>query len=613
MTYRIEKIKRINTTANRKSLSAQEKVRINSAYALRVFINSVLLCIAVSACDNEHSTPDSTTEDDTELLLPVPGKNDVVVSLSIAPAHPVVMIGDQLQAVASAIYSNGAVENVTGLVTWRSDSDNILSFASKEKSNAIFMALSVGKTGIIATYNDLVSHTQVRVSPRSVEHAGPLAVSQVNPRYFTDGNGKVVYLTGSHTWANLQDSGEVDPPPVFDFSAYLDFLNSHHHNFFRLWTWEQSRWTAEISGDYWFSPMPFTRTGPGVGLDGKAKFDLTRYNQTYFDRMRERIVEAGKRGIYVSVMLFNGWSIEDKGLKLGNPWPGHPFNKANNINGIAGDLDHNGVGIEIHTLENPNVTAIQEAYVKKVIDTVNDLDNVMYEISNESKNISTQWQYHMITVIKQYEANKAKQHPVGMTYAWRYGKNADLFASPADWISPNRNGYLKNPRSASGEKVVLSDTDHLCGICGDGRWVWESFFRGLNPIFMDLYDGSAIGVGAHGHDAGLPVWEDLRKQMGYSLDYARRIDLQAMLPRAELVSTGYCLAKVAETDAEYLVYLPKGKTVSVDLSGSKGTVSVEWFEPQTGRYISLAGVEAGKVRNFNAPFKGQAILYLYQD
>ena len=30
------------------------------------------------------------------------------------------------------------------------------------------------------------------------------------------------------------------------------------------------------------------------------------------------------------------------------------------------------------------ITAIQEAYAKKVIDTVNDLDNVLYEISNES-------------------------------------------------------------------------------------------------------------------------------------------------------------------------------------------------------------------------------------
>src|SRR5262249_3563482 len=36
---------------------------------------------------------------------------------------------------------------------------------------------------------------------------GPLRVCQPNPRYFADSTGKAVYLTGSHTWNNLQDMG----------------------------------------------------------------------------------------------------------------------------------------------------------------------------------------------------------------------------------------------------------------------------------------------------------------------------------------------------------------------------------------------------------------------
>jgi len=51
-------------------------------------------------------------------------------------------------------------------------------------------------------------------------------------------------------------------------------------------------------------------------------------------------------------MLFDGWSIERKG-QLGNPWQGHPFNKDNNINGIDGDLNNDGYGTEIHTLNVP--------------------------------------------------------------------------------------------------------------------------------------------------------------------------------------------------------------------------------------------------------------------
>ena len=77
-------------------------------------------------------------------------------------------------------------------------------------------------------------------------------------------------------------------------------------------------------------------------------------------------------------MLFNGFSIEGKGNVGGDPWQGHPFNPKNNVNGVDG-----GSSKAVHTLSNPAITAHQEAYVRKVIDTVNDLDNVLYEITNE--------------------------------------------------------------------------------------------------------------------------------------------------------------------------------------------------------------------------------------
>lgn len=31
---------------------------------------------------------------------------------------------------------------------------------------------------------------------------GPLRVSKVNPRSFTAGSGRAIYLTGQHTWAS---------------------------------------------------------------------------------------------------------------------------------------------------------------------------------------------------------------------------------------------------------------------------------------------------------------------------------------------------------------------------------------------------------------------------
>lgn len=77
-----------------------------------------------------------------------------------------------------------------------------------------------------------------------------------------------------------------------------------------------------------------------------------------------------------------------KGRKT-NPFTHHPFNKNNNINGIDGDPHGPGEGCLVHTLKAPKIT-LQKAYVQKVIDMVNDLDNVLYEITNESHNESVE-------------------------------------------------------------------------------------------------------------------------------------------------------------------------------------------------------------------------------
>lgn len=449
--------------------------------------------------------------------------------------------------------------------------------------------------------------TKIKAEPAT----GPLRILAANPRYFEDGSGRVTYLTGSHTWLNLQDGVLIDPPPPFDYLVWLDFLEAHHHNFFRLWVWEEAKWVTEWAAPYYFTPMPYQRTGPGNALDGKPKFDLAQFNPAYFDRLRERVVAADERGIYVAVMLFNGWSVAyPKGSHdLANPWIGHPFNAHNNINGVDGDPNHDNSGIETHELALPAITALQESYVRKVIDTINDLDNVLYEISNESHAASVAWQYHMVDLIHTYEAGKPKQHPVGMTAIFPDGDNRDLFASPAEWVSPN--GDIFTPPVRTGDKVIIADTDHLCGICGDRAWVWKSFTRGENPIFMDQYDDS-YKLNGGGYNMNNPNDVSLRQNLGYTRIFAERMNLAAMTPHGELCSSEYCLANPAQTGAEYLVYLPAGGNVTVDVSATAGELNSEWFNPETGETTNAGPVTGGASRAFTAPFAGDAVLYLYQ-
>jgi hypothetical protein len=490
--------------------------------------------------------------------------------------------------------------------------------------------------------------------------AGPLVVSEANPRYFTvksdnPADRRAVYLTGSHIWNNFHDglgpgSACADAPEQNDFGAYLEFLKAHSHNFIRLWRWEQFK--SQAAGGAFhlcMTPQPWPRTGPGTATDGKPKFDLSTFDPAYFGRLRERVIAAGTEGIYVAVMLFEGW-----GLHL-SPAPdnveGHPFHAANNVNGvgITSIVDYQVLPLD------PRVQGFQEAYIRKVVDTIHDLPNVLYEVANESAgdgrldeamaaalrltNLetgdSTQWQYWVIDVVKQYEQQMGYDtHPIGMTMQFPVANqtkvNAPLLASRADWISPGYDDeifaggghpmapgsppsrWFDDPPAGDGRKVVISDTDHFAPGKGDALWAWKSFVRGHHPILMDF---GIIDV-ANPLDPSLGVppydyYEAARYAMGATRRYAERMNLIDMVPRGDLASTGYALANPGK---EYLILHPSEAVDAFTVELTAGAYTVEWHNVNS-RETAGAGtvtVERDESLSFTPPFAatGPSVLYL---
>ena len=215
----------------------------------------------------------------------------------------------------------------------------------------------------------------------------------------------------------------------------------------------------------------------------------------------------------------------------------------------------------------------------------------------------------MIRYVKEYEKTKPKQHPVGMT-SYTQSDNRVMWDSPADWISPGGMGntsedgpFKSDPPAADGRKVLILDTDHLWGSGGGVDWVWKSFLRGYNPIWMDAYDGSSGWGPALPRDA-----DPVRRNLGESRRYAARVNLAAMTPHDELASSRYCLA---DPGREYLVYLPAGGRVTVDLLKAAAAFAVEWFHPQTGETKQATPVRGDGPVALVSPFRaGDAVVYL---
>jgi hypothetical protein len=249
---------------------------------------------------------------------------------------------------------------------------------------------------------------------------------------------------------------------------------------------------------------------------------------------------------------------------------------------------------------------VQEAYVRKMIDTVNDLDNVLYEISNESDVGGLAWEKHMVDVIKAYEAGKPKRHPVGIT-ALQGGSDADLFGSNADWISP-----VGRFVAGDGRKVVINDTDHSYywttlradGAFQNRMWAWRTFMGGASPAFMDPYLEPWRDRNSPSGTTPDPYYETIRNAIGWTRRYADKLDLRRAVPSGSLSSTGYALA---EPGAQYLVFQSGVGSFSVTLVA--GTYNVEWFNTSSGATSSGGTITvASGSRSFTPPSGADLLL-----
>lgn len=423
--------------------------------------------------------------------------------------------------------------------------------------------------------------------------------------FFTDAGGKAVYLAGIHTWTSAQDRG-----PAFDWPAFLALQERCGGNLLRVWATDGP---DDFSVDGPTRPVLFARAADG-------RYDLSRFDGAFFDRIRERAVEAGRRGMYVSQMFFNGWSLQF-GDEKRNPFTESPWNARNNVNGINGDPRGTGYGADVQTLRDPAITAIQEAYVRRVVDALGDLPHLLFEVSNESANDegTWDWQDRMLDTAKRRLAERGWGRPVGLTAAagWLGGRDriaARLAGSAADWVSPDGDRYKTDPPPADGAKVSIVDSDHVWGLGGQSvDWCWQVFTRGHNLWSMDSLKNPGI--------AGSPPSTNTSPEQAAAEDAAREgirqtrmasemVDLRGARSRGALCSTGFLLADPA--DGDFVAYAPAGGAFTLDLSGAAGKRLAAWWVDTGAGTVSEAGaVEGGNAaQGFSTPGGRPAALVL---
>jgi len=316
-------------------------------------------------------------------------------------------------------------------------------------------------------------------------------------------------------------------------------------------------------------------------------------------------------------MLFQGWSGTCDASR--EDWPRHAMNKLNNVNGIDGDPKGIGYGNKVHSLDNKEIIKFHEAYVRKMIDVLNDFDNIIWEIGNETIESSIPWKAHLVKFIRDYESRKPKQHlildgtgnGVGNSSIWITG--ADTF-SPCivtKWGSLS-DPYIGNPPIPSdslGKPIVL-DNDHLGNhflrytALNQRNWTFKSFTRGNHPIHMDCYDvmwDGAEPIANHPikNVATNPHYDPQRKSLGDVQRFAKKMDLAKMTPTMDslICSTTFCLVNKGK---EYLVYQPNPNG-DIRLSLPAGSYEAEYFDVIDNSFNKISFKWKGGIKYFSKP------------
>jgi hypothetical protein len=422
----------------------------------------------------------------------------------------------------------------------------------------------------------------------------PLALHPENPRYFLHhGKPAVLITSGEHYGAVLN----LD----FDYRTYLDALAKDRLNLTRTFTgaYVEPVGAFNIASNT-LAPLPerficpWARSSTPGYANGGNKFDLSKWDDRYFKRLRDFVGYADKRGVVVEINLFCPFYEESQ-------WKLSPQNAENNVNGIGKvartnvyTLDKHGGLLEMH-----------EAMVRKIVTQLRNFDNVYYEICNEPYfgGVTMEWQHFIADVIAETEGSFRFRHLISQNIA----NHKARVERPHPRISIFNFHYAWPPDTVAMNydlKKVIGDNE--TGFVGTNNFPyrregWEFILAGgglynnLDYSFTVGHEDGTFTYPAKQPGGGNPGF---RRELRILKDFIHGFDFVHMRPESGLVNglaDGLSARVLANPGKAYAIYIcesaKRGKTdieaqvrsTPVALELPQGRYRIEWVSTRTGR------------------------------
>lgn len=430
------------------------------------------------------------------------------------------------------------------------------------------------------------------VSTRAAE---PIRLHPDNPHYFIwRGEPTVLITSGEHYGAVLNSA--------FDYGKYLHTLESLGFNLTRTFSGAyceprgafgiKDNTLAPAAGEFL---CPWSRSNQPGYINGGNKFDLREWDTAYFERLRDFVREADKRGIVVELVLFCPFYGDEM-------WKLSPMNAANNVNSI-GRVKRN----EVYTLGNSSLLAVQDAMVRKIVEQLNEFDNIYYEICNEPYERSGQtqaWQAHISETIVKTESG-SRRHLIAQNLPWRpqnMPQGAAGRAQPVQHVSI-LNFHGASPPGPVGlyydlAKVIAYDETGFAGSEPKPYRIggWDFIIAG-GAVYDNLDYSFTVGHedGTAKIDAPGGGGAALHRQLGILAEFIKSFEFVKMKPDNSVIKDGVpdgATARALVDDGRaYAIYINGGTRADLILDLSAGHYKAEWIDTKTGAANKIQTIE----------------------
>jgi hypothetical protein len=437
-----------------------------------------------------------------------------------------------------------------------------------------------------------------------------LALYPQNPHYFIlKGRPAVLVTSGEHYGAVLNTA--------FDYRKYLDTLRKDHLNLTRTFSGSY----REVPGNFkitknTLAPEAGKFIAPWAQRDGK--FDLTKWDENYFTRLKDFVSYAGRNGVVVELVLFCP-------LYEDSMWSVSPMNAKNNVNGI-GDVPRT----EVLAMKDERLTAVQDAMVRKIVTELRSFDNLYYEICNEPYfgGVTLPWQEHISKVIAEAEAGSGRKHLIAQNWA----NGSKVIDAPNPLVGLFNFHYSRPPGSVGMNwKLDRAIGNNETGFDGPSDAIyrvqgWDFLMAGgalYNNLDYSFVAGQEDGTFAPPEATPGGGSATLRRQLGYLRAFFDAIPFGQMKPATVQGPEGASVRGLELPGKVYAVYMHHGRVVKdgkpryqvdgeaasreVILTVVSGNYEARWRDPRSGKDIKLDKATAGSELRLTSPVYAEDI------